>query len=90
MSSLEHNDRAILDGEDEGFVKVTCEKGTDKILGATAVANHAGDLVAEVTLAIQEGIGAGRLARVIHPYPTVGEAVMQANLGYIRSTWKKM
>eukprot|EP00303_Exanthemachrysis_gayraliae_P008809 CAMPEP_0206011268 /NCGR_PEP_ID=MMETSP1464-20131121/12972_1 /ASSEMBLY_ACC=CAM_ASM_001124 /TAXON_ID=119497 /ORGANISM="Exanthemachrysis gayraliae, Strain RCC1523" /LENGTH=524 /DNA_ID=CAMNT_0053384923 /DNA_START=17 /DNA_END=1591 /DNA_ORIENTATION=+ len=90
MSSLEHNDRAILDGEAEGFVKITCKKGTDEILGATAVASHAGDLVAELTLAIQEGVPAGRLARVIHPYPTVGEGTMQAALGFIRATWKKM
>jgi pyruvate/2-oxoglutarate dehydrogenase complex dihydrolipoamide dehydrogenase (E3) component len=89
-AELAHNDRAILDGDNEGFVKLTCAKGTDKLLGGTIVAAHAGDLLAEVTLAIKEGVGLASLARVVHPYPTVGESVMGASLGYIRAHWKKM
>ncbi|KAJ1636898.1 mercuric reductase, partial [Pavlovales sp. CCMP2436] len=87
-AALEHNDRAILDGDTEGFVKLTCAKGTDRLLGGTIVAAHAGDLIHEVTLALKEGISIESLARVIHPYPTVGESVMGAALGYVRTVWK--
>jgi pyruvate/2-oxoglutarate dehydrogenase complex dihydrolipoamide dehydrogenase (E3) component len=89
-AELEHNDRAILDGEAEGFVKLTCAKGTPTILGCTIVGAHAGDLLAEVTLAIKEGVGIDRLARSIHPYPTVGESVMGAALNHIRAHWQTM
>lgn len=71
-------DRAILDGQDEGFLRVHLQKGTDKILGATLVAEHAGDMIGELCLAITHGIGLGKLASVIHPYPTQGEVVKKA------------
>lgn len=89
-AELEHNDRAILDGQAHGFVKLTCAKGTAKILGGTIVAEHAGDLIGEVTLALKEGVSIESLARVIHPYPTVGESVMGAALNYVRAHWKKL
>lgn len=63
-------DRAILEGVDAGYVKILTKKGTDQILGATIVATHAGDMISEITVAIQHNIGLGSLARVIHPYPT--------------------
>ena len=50
-------DRAILDGESEGFVKVHVKQGTDKIVGATIVASHAGDMISEITLAMVGGLG---------------------------------
>ncbi|MEA2599028.1 MAG: hypothetical protein QOF89_20 [Acidobacteriota bacterium] len=73
-------DRAILDGADEGFLRVHVEKGSKegKILGATLVAEHAGDMIGELCLAVTHGIGLKKLASVIHPYPTQGEAVKKA------------
>lgn len=70
---LDEVDRAILDGEDEGFARVHIQKGTDKILGATVVAAHAGDLISEFTALMKAGAGAKTLARTIHPYPTQAE-----------------
>ncbi len=71
--SIEDLDRAVLDGANEGFVRVHLKKGTDRILGATIVAEHAGDLIGELTLAITAGVGLGKIAGTIHPYPTQGE-----------------
>ncbi len=71
-------DRAILDGEDEGFLRVHLKKGSDQILGATLVAEHAGDMIGELCLAITHKIGLGKIASVIHPYPTQGEVVKKA------------
>ncbi len=71
-------DRAILDGEDEGFLRVHLKKGTDQILGATLVAEHAGDMIGELCLAITHKIGLGKIASVIHPYPTQAEVVKKA------------
>lgn len=68
-------DRAILEGQDQGFVKIHTQKGTDKILGATIVAENAGDLISEITLAMKHGIGLGKIASTIHPYPTQAEAI---------------
>jgi len=78
-------DRAVIDGEDEGFVKVHARRGTDRIVGATIVARHAGDMIGELTLAITAGIGLGRLASVIHPYPTQAEAIRQVGDMYNRT-----
>lgn len=72
---LSEVDRAILEGEDEGFVKVHVRKGTDEILGATIVAANAGDIIGEICLAITQRIGLKKIASAIHPYPTQGEAV---------------
>src|SRR6185295_8685105 len=71
-------DRAILDGEDEGFLRLHLRKGTDEILGATLVAEHAGDMLGELCLAITHKIGLGKIASVIHPYPTQGEVIKKA------------
>lgn len=68
-------DRAILDGESEGFVRVYCTKGSDQIIGATIVAAHAGDMIGEIVMAMKNRIGLGKIASVIHPYPTQAEAV---------------
>lgn len=74
---LSEVDRAILDGEDEGFVKVHVKHGTDGILGATIVARHAGEMISEITLAMVNGLGLKAIAKVIHPYPTQAEAIKQ-------------
>lgn len=78
-------DRAIVDGETEGFVKVHVKKGSDEILGATIVGSHAGDMISELSVAMQSGMGLGKLAAVIHPYPTAAEAVRQCGDEYNRT-----
>ena len=71
-------DRAIADGEDDGFVKIHVREGTDIILGATIVARHAGEMINGISLAMVAGIGLRTLARVIHTYPTQAEAIKKA------------
>ncbi len=68
-------DRAILDGDAEGFVRILVRRGTDEVLGATVVAAHAGDLIGELTLAIKGRLGLKSIAATIHPYPTQAEAI---------------
>lgn len=85
MQPLHDVDRAILDGETEGFVKVHVRKGTDKIVGATIVGRHAGDSISEITLAMVGGLGLGTLARTIHPYPTQAEAIKKVADAYQRT-----
>ncbi len=68
-------DRAILDGETEGFVRVHVCKGTDEIVGATVVATHAGELIGELTLAMKGKLGLKTIGGTIHPYPTQAEAI---------------
>ncbi len=75
VQHLEHVDRAILDGNDAGFVKVLTKKGTDQIVGATIVAENAGDLISEITVAMTNGLGLSNLGRTIHPYPTQADAI---------------
>ena len=70
-------DRAVIDGEDAGFVKIHVREGSDRILGATIVARHAGDMINELTLAMGAGIGLRRLARVMHAYDTQAEAIQK-------------
>ena len=70
---LDEIDRAILDGEEEGFARVHIQKGTDKVLGATIVAAHAGEMIGEFSVLMKVGAGAGTLAATIHPYPTQAE-----------------
>ncbi len=72
---LDEVDRALLDGETEGFARVHLKKGTDTILGATIVARHAGEMINELTLAMTAGLGLGAIGHTIHPYPTQAEAV---------------
>jgi pyruvate/2-oxoglutarate dehydrogenase complex dihydrolipoamide dehydrogenase (E3) component len=78
-------DRAVTDGEEEGFVKILTAKGSDRIVGATVVSRHAGDLIGELTLAMTAGIGLGKIASVIHPYPTQAEAIRQLGDAYNRT-----
>jgi len=78
-------DRAIAEGEEEGFVKIHVEKGTDKIVGATIVARNAGDMISEVSVAMSAGVGLGKLATVIHPYPTQADAIRQCANAYVRT-----
>lgn len=85
IKPLSEVDRAVVDSEEEGFVKIHVKKGTDKILGATMVARHAGEMISEVTTAMAGRIGLGKLAAVIHPYPTQAEAIRQTGDLYNRT-----
>jgi pyruvate/2-oxoglutarate dehydrogenase complex dihydrolipoamide dehydrogenase (E3) component len=78
-------DRAIAEGEEEGFVKLHVRRGRDEILGATVVARHAGEMLSEITTAMAGELGLGRLAAVIHPYPTQAEAIRKAGDAYNRT-----
>ena len=78
-------DRAILDGETEGFVRVHVRKGTDEIVGATVVAAHAGDLIGELTLAMKGKLGLNTIGATIHPYPTQAEAIRRTGDLYNRT-----
>jgi pyruvate/2-oxoglutarate dehydrogenase complex dihydrolipoamide dehydrogenase (E3) component len=85
MKPLSEVDRAIADGEEEGFVKIHVRKGTDKILGATIVARHAGEMISEISVAMAGNVGLGSMANIIHPYPTQAEAIRQLGDAYNRT-----
>lgn len=78
-------DRAVLEGDDDGFLDVYIKKGTDEILGATMVCRHAGDMISEISVAMAAGAGLGTIARTIHPYPTRAEAIKKAGDAYNRT-----
>jgi len=78
-------DRAVTDGEEDGFVKIHVRDGTDRILGATVVACHAGEMINGLSLAIDARIGLRALAQVIHTYPTQAEAIKMAADAYTRT-----
>lgn len=71
-------DRAILDGEDDGFLRVHLRRGSDQILGASLIAEHAGDMIGEMALAITARVGLRKIGDTIHPYPTQGEIFRKA------------
>ena len=75
---LSQVDRALLDGEADGFLRLHLKKGTDKILGATLVAAHAGEIIGELCVAITAGVGLGKISGTIHPYPTQAEVIKKA------------
>lgn len=81
---LDELDRAIVDGEDTGFIKVLTVPGKDKILGVTIVGYHAGDTIAEYVLAMKHGIGLNKILGTIHIYPTMAEANK-----YVAGEWKR-
>lgn len=85
VQELKDIDRAVLEGSDAGFVKVHVAKNTDRILGATIVANNAGDMISEITLAMKHRIGLRGIARTIHPYPTQAEAIRKIGDQYNRT-----
>jgi pyruvate/2-oxoglutarate dehydrogenase complex dihydrolipoamide dehydrogenase (E3) component/uncharacterized membrane protein YdjX (TVP38/TMEM64 family) len=81
---LDDLDRAIADGENFGFVKVLTVPGKDKILGATIVGEHAGDLIAEFVAAMKHGFGLNKILGTIHIYPTWTEGNK-----YAAGNWKR-
>ena len=78
-------DRALAEGDDEGFVKIHTKKGSDEILGSTIVSRHAGEMISEISVALVNKIGLGKIASVIHPYPTQAEAIKKAADAYNRT-----
>jgi pyruvate/2-oxoglutarate dehydrogenase complex dihydrolipoamide dehydrogenase (E3) component len=78
-------DRAVIDDETAGLIKVHVADGTDRILGATIVARHASEMISEVTMAIAHQIGLGAIADIIHPYPTQSEAIRKVADAYNRT-----
>jgi pyruvate/2-oxoglutarate dehydrogenase complex dihydrolipoamide dehydrogenase (E3) component len=78
-------DRARLDGETEGFARVHLQKGSDRILGATVVARHAGEMINELSLAITARTGLAAIGRTIHPYPTQAEVIKKLADAYNRT-----
>jgi pyruvate/2-oxoglutarate dehydrogenase complex dihydrolipoamide dehydrogenase (E3) component len=81
---LDELDRAIADGVAQGMVKVLTVPGKDRILGATLVGEHAGDLVAELVAAMRHGLGLNKILATIHVYPTLAEANK-----YAAGVWRK-
>jgi pyruvate/2-oxoglutarate dehydrogenase complex dihydrolipoamide dehydrogenase (E3) component len=82
---LEDVDRAVVESEEGGFAKILTHKGSDKILGATIVAPHAGDLLHEFVIAMKAGIGMATIASTIHAYPTLAELARKAGDKYNRT-----
>ena len=82
---FDHVDRAMLEGEDAGFVRIHTRKRSGRIIGATVVAPNAGDLISEITLAMNHGIGLSKIANTIHPYPTQAEAIRKVGDMYHRT-----
>ncbi len=81
---IDELDRAIADGTAQGMVKVLTAPGSDRILGATIVGEHAGDLIAEFVTAMRHGLGMNKILGTIHIYPTLAEANK-----YAAGTWKR-
>ena len=78
-------DRAILEGDDDGFFRIHVRRGSDKILGATIVATNAGDMISEITLAMTNNLGLKQIANTIHPYPTQADAIRKVGDMYNRT-----
>jgi pyruvate/2-oxoglutarate dehydrogenase complex dihydrolipoamide dehydrogenase (E3) component len=78
-------DRAILDGLDEGFVKIYVREGGDEIVGATIVAARASEMINEVSVIMSAGIGMRRLATMLHTYPAQSGAIHEAAMAYLRN-----
>lgn len=83
--SIGETDRGIIDGDEEGFVKIHTKAGSDGILGATIVARHAGDMIAQLSQAMVDGTGLGTIAETMFPYPTQAEAIKKAADAYNRT-----
>lgn len=81
---LEDNDRARLDGEPHGLLKVHVAAGTDRMLGATLVASHAGEMIGEMAVAITNGLRLSQVGRTVHAYPTQAEVFRRA-----ADAWRK-
>ena len=90
MKSMEHevaqvrfngNSKAVCDGDAEGFVRIVCEPGGGRVLGASLIGPHVSELVHEIGLAVHAGLTLADVAATIHAHPTLSEAVAEAALG---------
>ena len=79
-------DRAITNRKTEGFIKLVTKKWSGRVLGATIVGDHAGELISELSLAVRERRTARRIATLIHPYPTLSMVVRKAADGWYKET----
>jgi dihydrolipoamide dehydrogenase len=75
------NARAKTIAATDGFVKILADAKTDKVLGCAIIGPEAGNLIAEVVLALEFGAASEDIARTCHAHPTLGEAVRQAAMG---------
>jgi pyruvate/2-oxoglutarate dehydrogenase complex dihydrolipoamide dehydrogenase (E3) component len=82
---LDAVDRAVLDGESQGFFRVHLQRGRGQILGATLVAEHAGEMISEIGVAMVNRVPVGGIGRTIHPYPTQAEVFRKAADAWRRS-----
>lgn len=82
---MDRVDRAVLDGAGEGWVRVHVRRGTDRLVGATVVGEHAGDLIGEVALAMKGRLGLKAVGATVHPYPTQAEAIRRTGDLYQRT-----
>lgn len=78
-------DRAITDGQNDGFVKIYVREGTDEILGATIVAARASEMINEMSVVMSAGIGMHKLATILHSYPAQSDAIRLAALAFVRN-----
>lgn len=85
VQELSEVDRAVIDGETEGFVKVLAASSGDRIVGATIVARHASEMISEIAVAMAARMGLGAIADVIHPYPTLVEGIRKIGDAYNRA-----
>ncbi|MDB6129712.1 MAG: hypothetical protein JWM04_819 [Verrucomicrobiales bacterium] len=88
LTRFEHVDRSILERSEAGFVKILTERNGDKILGATIVGQHAGELITEIVIAMQRGLGLAALASVVHSYPNCGDAIRKTADSYNKTRLK--
>jgi pyruvate/2-oxoglutarate dehydrogenase complex dihydrolipoamide dehydrogenase (E3) component len=77
-------DRAIIDGNAKGMVKVLTARGTDRILGAAVLGPQAGELITQFVTAIKHNLGLNKILALIHSYPTLSEANK-----YVAGEWKR-
>ena len=81
---LDDLDRAIAEGEDQGYIEVLTKPGKDQILGVTIVGSQAGEMIAEFVFAMRHNLGMNKILSTIHIYPTRNEAVK-----FSAGNWKK-
>ena len=74
------NSRAKAIDQSEGFVKILSDQTTDKVLGAHIIGNHAGEMIAEIAIAMEFGASSEDIARTCHAHPTFSEALKEAAL----------
>ena len=90
MANLAGNDRAILESANVGFCKLLVRKQTPEILGGTIVAETAGEIISEISLAIKGKVGMDVIGQTIHPYPTVAECIAGCAHQYKVKNWKTL